>query len=92
MDDAGAVHGPEPAAHLLGDLEGGSQGEMAFFVEELAQGGPGHVFHGEEAHAFRLAEVVGADDVGMGDRARELDLAAELLLARASPRPPPPGP
>ena len=92
VNDAGAVHRPEPAAHLLRDLEGGSQGEAAFFVEELAQGGSGHVLHGEEADAFRLPEVVGADDVGMGDRARELDLAAELLLARASPRPPSPAP
>ena len=65
MDDAGAVRGVEGAAHLLRDLEGGRQGEPALLVEELAQSGPGHVLHGEEAHALRLAEVVGADDVGM---------------------------
>ena len=71
--------GGEAGAELLGQPQPRRVGQPPRLVEHVAQRHAAHELHGDEGDAVHLAEVVGAQHVGMGDLARQLELALQAV-------------
>ena len=90
VQHAHGMGGAETRAELLGQAQARRIGQPARLVQHVAQGHAADVLHGDVGHAVDLAEVVGAQDVGMGDLARQLDLALQAVeLVAVPPQLPP---
>ena len=68
-----------PAQSLRAVSRALSDGQAADAREQRGEIFAVHVLHGDEGHAFDLADIVNAADVGMGDQAGDADLAVEAL-------------
>ena len=79
MDHAAVVRGGEAGAQFARRFEGLVGGQPADAQQQRRQVFAVHVFHGDERHAFDLADVVDAADVGVRDLARHAHLAVEAL-------------
>jgi len=84
VNDARGVCGAQTRAELPDDGFGLVKAELALAAHALGQRLAGQQLHGEEVDFFRQVllvakEVKDAAHVGVGDLARELDLAAEPL-------------
>jgi hypothetical protein len=81
VDDADVVGRREAAAQADGDRPGLLRGQRAA-LEHGEQGRPVDELHRQEVAAAVAAELEHAGDVGVGDAARQLDLAAEVRADR----------
>ena len=86
MNDAAVVGGGEPGAEFARCLDGLIGGQTSDAQEEGREVLSVHVLHGDEGHAFDLADIVDAAHIGMGDEARHAHFAVEAfeqaLIAR----------
>ena len=80
MNHAGVVRRDEPGADLLRDREHAVHGHPALAANDRRQVRSLDVRHRDVRDAVDLAEVVDADDVLVGDLAREQQLALEAPL------------
>ena len=82
MDDAGGVGGGERRGELAGDggRRGHGQAPVRLAGQELGQGRPLVEGHGQEAHAFVLADLIDGADVRVVEGGGGLGLAAEADL------------
>jgi len=69
----------EPLGHLAADLDRLDRRDRAL-LDALAQVGALEKLHRQVRHAVDFAEVVGGDDVRMGQLARRLGLEEEALV------------
>src|SRR5208283_1434336 len=74
-----AMSGGEPGTQLLRDLDSFVFGEASDAPQQRLQVLAVDEFHGEKEHAFALANVVDATDVGMRDLPRHAHFRIELI-------------
>ena len=79
MDDALVVRGLEAFRRLAEDAQEALGRELALLLQDRREVPPVDELHRQELDAVHLAEVEDAQDVGVRDAARELDLALEAL-------------
>ena len=82
VQDAAFVRSRHPRADLPGDLDRLFLREAPDAAQQRRQILAVHVLHRQKRAAAGVADVVGAADVAMGDRARDADFVVELRKAR----------
>ena len=71
VHDSRGMRGFESRGDLQDDGNGFVGGELPFFVDQALEVTSLDILHGDELDALRLPEIENADDVAMGDFARE---------------------